>query len=205
MTDHEIFEQWWLEQTRQGDPARRLNLQRDAFIAGMLAARATAEQSKDKWVAIVRVTNEGYAMELSKYIAYALPEGTHKLYAAPQAPQSRDSVIEQCAALCDDILEKGEYSGCDIDCYQETADRCAKKIRALKSQQDAAIESNPAEQVQDSVDAKRYRFLREDRTIDHRSIWIAYGNGMFISRWTGEKCDAAIDAAIESQRSGDGS
>src|SRR5258708_3144954 len=42
----------------------------------------------DKWVAKVRVTHKGYSMELSKYIAYALPEGVHELYAAPQPAQT---------------------------------------------------------------------------------------------------------------------
>jgi hypothetical protein len=65
MTDHETFEAWWLEQTRQGDPARRLNLKRDAFIAGMQAARATAEQ--------------------------------------------RDSVIEECATVCEGGLISPKY------------------------------------------------------------------------------------------------
>ena len=34
-------------------------------------------------------------MELSKYIAYALPEGMHELYAAPQAPQSEAQSVRE--------------------------------------------------------------------------------------------------------------
>jgi len=38
-----------------------------------------------KPVATVRVTNKGYAMHLSTYVAYALPEGKHDLYARAPA------------------------------------------------------------------------------------------------------------------------
>ncbi|CAE6900830.1 hypothetical protein [Paraburkholderia domus] len=48
----------------------------------------------DKWVAKVRVTANGYAMELSKYIAYALPEGIHELYAAPQPAQTERALTD---------------------------------------------------------------------------------------------------------------
>lgn len=34
-------------------------------------------------VAMVRVTNGGYAMSLAQYVAYSLPEGDHQLYAHP--------------------------------------------------------------------------------------------------------------------------
>ncbi|MFL9883088.1 hypothetical protein PQR66_08630 [Paraburkholderia agricolaris] len=44
----------------------------------------------EKWVAKVRVTANGYAMELSEYIAYALPEGVHELYASPQPASGGD-------------------------------------------------------------------------------------------------------------------
>ncbi len=33
MNAAEAFDSWWSEQTRKGDPARRSNLARDAFIA----------------------------------------------------------------------------------------------------------------------------------------------------------------------------
>lgn len=46
--------------------------------------RAESEPSKAEPVAKVRVTSKGYAMELSTYVAYALPEGLHDLYAAAQ-------------------------------------------------------------------------------------------------------------------------
>ncbi|MFM0163849.1 hypothetical protein PQR39_25980 [Paraburkholderia sediminicola] len=59
------------------------------------AAASPAEPAQsgepDKWVAKVRVTANGYAMELSKYIAYALPEGIHELYAAPQPAHTAQS------------------------------------------------------------------------------------------------------------------
>ncbi|WP_175716555.1 hypothetical protein [Burkholderia anthina] len=45
-------------------------------------------------VATVRVTHGGYGMELSTYVTYALPEGVHKLYAAPQSVLARLSQVE---------------------------------------------------------------------------------------------------------------
>jgi hypothetical protein len=63
----------------------------------LAAAPAVPAQSKesDKWVAKVRVTHKGYSMELSKYIAYALPEGIHDLYAAPQPAQTEPATDGQ--------------------------------------------------------------------------------------------------------------
>lgn len=53
-----------------------------------------ASTPQGKPVATVRVTHKGYAMELSTYIAYALPEGKHDLYAAPQpTPRGSDEWI----------------------------------------------------------------------------------------------------------------
>lgn len=61
------------------------------------AAASTQSGEPDRWVAKVRVTHKGYAMELSKYIAYALPEGIHELYAASQPTQTeRPPNVEQC-------------------------------------------------------------------------------------------------------------
>jgi hypothetical protein len=48
-----------------------------------LARAPLPAQGNLRSVATVRVTNNGYGMELSTYIAYALPEGMHELYAAP--------------------------------------------------------------------------------------------------------------------------
>jgi hypothetical protein len=91
--------------------------------------------------------------------------------------------------------------------------------RALKSQQDAAIESKQAGQSADAKDAARYRWLRDETVQDSLerpfgiaiSILAPHRNeaGNFdIDGWAvtyEEDADAAIDAAIESQRSGDGS
>ncbi|MGU7780492.1 hypothetical protein [Burkholderia sp. PU8-34] len=51
-----------------------------------------------KSVATVRVKHGGYAMELSTHVAYALPEGMHELYAAPQPPARRGDGRRKCAA-----------------------------------------------------------------------------------------------------------
>jgi hypothetical protein len=50
------------------------------FVALSRAQHAAPDQ---KPVATVRVTSKGYGMELSTYVAYALPEGMHDLFAAP--------------------------------------------------------------------------------------------------------------------------
>jgi hypothetical protein len=58
------------------------------FANALLSARAALATAPTKPVATVRVTAGGYGMELSKYIAYALPEGLHELYAtAPTKPR----------------------------------------------------------------------------------------------------------------------
>jgi len=44
---------------------------------------------------------------------------------------SRRAALEESAKVCEKILGPHEYSGLDVDCYQETADRCAAAIRAL--------------------------------------------------------------------------
>ncbi|MFM0432371.1 hypothetical protein PQQ75_25395 [Paraburkholderia aspalathi] len=63
---------------------------------GVRAAPAQSGEAA-KWVAKVRVTHKGYSMELSKYIAYALPEGVHELYAASQpAEKEQPAAAEQC-------------------------------------------------------------------------------------------------------------
>jgi hypothetical protein len=65
----------------------------NAELRQQLAASADKTAATGQPVAKVRVRNKGYGMELSEYVAYALPEGMHDLYAAPQpqAAQSEDS------------------------------------------------------------------------------------------------------------------
>lgn len=36
MSDKQLFDAWWLEQTRRGDPDRRPNLVEDAFYAALM-------------------------------------------------------------------------------------------------------------------------------------------------------------------------
>ncbi|KWD53407.1 hypothetical protein WL67_15965 [Burkholderia ubonensis] len=56
-----------------------------------------AHRASDKPVATVRVTNGGYAMTLSTYVAYALPEGKHELFARPIAPADERAAFEASA------------------------------------------------------------------------------------------------------------
>lgn len=55
-----------------------------AWQAWQAATQQQAGPVAQKPVATVRVTHKGYGMELSTYVAYALPEGVHDLYATAQ-------------------------------------------------------------------------------------------------------------------------
>jgi hypothetical protein len=106
------------------------------------------------------------------------------------AEQSRDSVIEECALSYEKFFMRHESTtfGYVID-----------GLRALKSQQDAAIESKPAEQsipegwklvpiepTQEMMDAGLYQSSHDSTSADVHSIW-----------------KDMVAAAIESQRSGE--
>lgn len=72
------------------------NIALSALAATERAATQPAGEVKRK-VATVRVTNKGYGMALSTYIAYALPEGLHDLYAAPSGsaePAAAASIVD---------------------------------------------------------------------------------------------------------------
>lgn len=53
-----------------------------------------------KSVATVRVKHKGYAMELSTYVAYALPEGLHELYAAQSQAAPSELSDAQLIEIC---------------------------------------------------------------------------------------------------------
>jgi hypothetical protein len=49
----------------------------------------------------------------------------------------REQALEEAAEFCDDfeatvLKSAGQYTGQDVDCYHETAVRCAAAIRTLK-------------------------------------------------------------------------
>jgi len=125
MTDHETFEAWWLEQTRQGDPARRLNLQRDAFIAGMQAARATAEESEPLPKDFASFHRQAHAWK------DLMHSGEHD----PWYVAMPNGALLKLGYHADDAVDKAH------------AEFIANAINTAmrKSQQDAAIESKPAE------------------------------------------------------------
>ena len=47
VTREALFDQWWREQTRRGDPMRRPHLTRDAFFAGIEASRAESRVAQE--------------------------------------------------------------------------------------------------------------------------------------------------------------
>ncbi len=63
-----------------------------------MTQRTDTYDTELKPVAQVRVTHEGYGMVLHTYVAYALPEGIHDLYAAPPVAAPVD-VTESADAL----------------------------------------------------------------------------------------------------------
>jgi hypothetical protein len=82
MTDRDTFEVWWLEQTRKGDPAHRLNLKRDAFIAGMQVARSrwmpieTAPKNGDRIWAWFPFSKQAYAISFRENVYEQEPNWT---------------------------------------------------------------------------------------------------------------------------------
>ncbi|WP_039754887.1 hypothetical protein, partial [Chromobacterium haemolyticum] len=56
----------------------------DRVKEAIAAAEAAQAMRHHKPVATVRVTHKGYCMKFSTYVAYALPEGMHDVYAVPQ-------------------------------------------------------------------------------------------------------------------------
>lgn len=69
----------------QGHVSHRQEIEREIMainLAQIVEALQQAAPVAQKPVATVRVRHEGYSMELSKYVAYALPDGLHDLYAA---------------------------------------------------------------------------------------------------------------------------
>lgn len=82
MTLAECTDYPWAHMPEQGRQSMRESAQR-ILLAAVPAAPAQQEDVDRKSVATVRVTHEGYGMELSTYVIYALPEGLHDLYARP--------------------------------------------------------------------------------------------------------------------------
>lgn len=67
-------------------PDQYAELQRlcEALLTANIASTQPAPVTEQEPIATVKVTNNGYGMMLSTYVAYALPEGFHDLYATPQ-------------------------------------------------------------------------------------------------------------------------
>ena len=82
----------------------------------------------------VRVTNEGYGMVLHTYVAYALPEGIHDVYATPPSAEgARDAAFEEAAQVCESITGECQPMGSITDLGKVYAE----SIRALKSNKEA--------------------------------------------------------------------
>lgn len=103
-------------------------------------------EQTDKPVAKVRVTHKGYGMELSTYIAYALPEGMHDLYAAPlakQAEQPQQLTDEQKDAARLDWLEQRPDHFANIDRITSVAGKF-NDLPSLRDAIDAAMSGKDA-------------------------------------------------------------
>lgn len=77
---------WWVPKSARHGTILLEDDLREAADALSRSPAMAAEAAKS--VATVRVTNGGYAMALSTYVAYALPEGKHDLYATPRPAQA---------------------------------------------------------------------------------------------------------------------
>ena len=77
----------------RGDPDKRVKFLFDVNLVQPIAVPS------GKWVAKVHVTHKGYGMELAKYIAYSLPEGTHELFAAPAAANGAPGYAEKASPI----------------------------------------------------------------------------------------------------------
>lgn len=117
------------EQCRDSlDPNMIINMI-DAAEIIYAASQPSAQSTEQRPVATLRVTNEGYGVDLSTYVAYALPEGLHDVYAAPPPSAQADvaavnEALEKAAMICD-------MTACDTNTM--TPSDCADAIRALKS------------------------------------------------------------------------
>lgn len=68
-----------------------LVMEKDTCLKALRERNAElAKMREQKPVGTVRVTHKGYAMSLATYIAYALPEGDHAIYADPSSAKVED-------------------------------------------------------------------------------------------------------------------
>jgi hypothetical protein len=148
------------------------------------AARATAEQSEQKLDKRAQVSNTRFGVGVKWSTVIGAAQRYHDFMTTPEkeseriekgkafldvltacgnAEQSRDSVIEQCALIVEQHQETfTTMSGGEDERHLTTRRHgnqmgmaYANAIRALKSQQDAAIESKPAESKDSAgVDAR---------------------------------------------------
>lgn len=84
--DH-VTKAWaYLRRNENTIPDDALDDMREVLRGSLATVTAPAQPARS--VAKVHVTHGGYGMQLATYIAYALPEGDHELYAAPAAQQA---------------------------------------------------------------------------------------------------------------------
>lgn len=150
---------------------------------------------EDRPVAMVRVTHGGYGMELSTYIAYALPEGMHDLYAAPVAAPELDVEAERRELMR--AFER-EYLPLKTNSLDKIIKRRAELAAFEKgwlAARTAATSTAPAKLDAESErrDAARYRYIEEHATTH------GGGNGFTITcfiPFDEEDMGCGIDSAI---------
>lgn len=125
------------------------------ILALETAANAEVAQAirHHKPVATVRVTHKGYGMKLSTYVAYALPEGMHDVYAVPQPAavpdEARECLLDvvshhhdfaEAVQRCADIeRENGDDE--DVGYWKHQAD----VLNRMKEQAERALAAAPAQ------------------------------------------------------------
>lgn len=108
-----------------------------------------------KPVAVVRVRHGGYGMELSEYVAYALPEGLHDLYTTPEAQAAPVAAMtDEIRAFLENLAKAGSEPLNSVVVYRDTESRrhfmgeIRNTARALLAR--AAVETAPVVAMTDA-------------------------------------------------------
>jgi hypothetical protein len=157
------------------------------------AARATAEQPEPDTLPVGKIiaNDPVHGWHMQPLIDWEqIGDGTLLYATADQRPSAWKEYaqhLEHCAQ-CSQM----SYADCD------EGTRLHDDANSIESQQDAAIESKPAEQSADAQDAARWRYM----TTHNATCSVEHMENL-IDQLMAEHARAL--AAIESQRSGDGS
>ena len=142
MNDERIREIFWKVTDRRGD---LIDFARELLSASI------ADTAGAKPVATVRVTHDGHGMELRTYVACALPDGKHNLFAAPPAPSVADDA-EFISCLIHQARQRWQGN------WTYTPEQVVEKTRELAANAPSVADAAGASEV--SRDAELGAFVR---------------------------------------------